>query len=136
KDEGGHVERGIRVVGVAAAELEQLTRLHARLGEPGAERAAHQVATEDLVAGRDRGVDREHRITAHPPQRLTGGEAGLRDDELARSLQEQERRVALVEMPDLRRKAQGAKGADSTDSEDELLAEPHLAAADVEDVRD
>ena len=44
--------------------------------------------------------------------------------------------MALVEVPDRRRDAELAQRAHAADAEDELLVEPHLAAADVEDVGD
>ena len=57
-------------------------------------------------------------------------------DVLAGALGEQERGVALVEVPDRRVQPERADGAHAADAEDELLVEPHLAAADVQDVGD
>ena len=44
--------------------------------------------------------------------------------------------MALVQVPDGGVDAEGAQGADAADAQHDLLAEPHLAAADVEDVGD
>ena len=55
---------------------------------------------------------------------------------LAGPLREQERRVALVQVPDRRLDPERPERPDAADAEDELLVEPHLAAADVEDVGD
>src|SRR5450756_2703932 len=56
--------------------------------------------------------------------------------ELAGTLHERERGVALVEVPDARRQAQGAERPDAADAQDQLLVEPHLPSADVQDVGD
>ena len=96
--------------------------------------APDEVGGEALVAGRDGGVDREDAVARDPVPGVVEVVAG--GDELARPLGEQERRVALVEVPDRRLDAERAQDADAADAEDELLVEPHLAAADVEDVGD
>ena len=57
-------------------------------------------------------------------------------DQLAGPLGEQERRVALVEVPDGGREAERAERAHAADAQDQLLVQPHLAAADVQDVGD
>ena len=57
-------------------------------------------------------------------------------DELAGALREEERRVALVEVPDRRGEPERPDRADAADAEDQLLVEAHLAAPDVEDVGD
>ena len=44
--------------------------------------------------------------------------------------------MALVEVPDRRLEAEGPDRPDAADAEDQLLVEPHLAAADVQDVGD
>ena len=44
--------------------------------------------------------------------------------------------MALVQVPDCRLDAERAEGANAADAKDQLLAEAHLASADVEDVRD
>ena len=65
-----------------------------------------------------------------------GFEVDAGGDELAGALGEQERRVALVEVPDRRVDAQRPDGPRPADAEDELLVQAHLAAADVQDVAD
>ncbi len=134
--EGRHVEGRVRVVGVAAAELEQLCRLHVRRAEPSVQRPRDELAPEDLVAGGDRRVDREDGVAPHPPKRLAGGEPRLGSHELAGPLDEQEGRVPLVQMPDRRLDAERTQGANAADAEDQLLAEAHLPPADVQDVGD
>ena len=57
-------------------------------------------------------------------------------DVLARALGEEERGVALVQVPDRRLEAERPDGAHAADAQHELLVEPHLAAADVQDVGD
>ena len=93
-----------------------------------------EVGLEPLVAGRDGRVDREHAVATDLVERRVEGDAGR--DELARPLREQERRMALVQVPDGRGDAERAERAHPADAQDELLVEAHLAAADVEDVRD
>ena len=67
------------------------------------------------------------------PGVVDGGAAG---DLLARPLGEEERGVALVEVPDRGRDAQRPQRAHAADAQHQLLVEAHLAAADVEDVGD
>ena len=86
--EGGHVERRVRLVGVAAAELEQLVGLHARGGEPRLQRGRDEVTREHLVAGRHGRVDREDGVATDATERLAGSEArigGQRARERARA---------------------------------------------------
>ena len=96
--------------------------------------APDEVRIEALVAGRDRGVDREHAVAPDLGPGLLLGRAGRQV--LAGPLGEQERRVALVEVPDRRRQAEGPDRAHAADAEDQLLVQAHLAAADVQDVGD
>ena len=56
--------------------------------------------------------------------------------QLAGLLDEHERRVALVEVPGRRLDAQGSQRAHAADAQDQLLVQPHLAAAHVQDVGD
>ena len=96
--------------------------------------APDEVGIEAFVAGRDRGVDGEDAVTPD-----LGPGVGLRlagRQVLAGALGQQERGVALVEVPHGRRQAEGADRADAADPEDQLLVQPHLAAADVQDVGD
>ena len=96
--------------------------------------APDEVRVEPLVAGRDRGVDGEHAVAPDVGPGVVERHPGR--DVLAGALGEQERRVALVEVPDRRRQAEGADRAHAADAEDELLVEAHLATADVQDVGD
>ena len=77
--------------------------------------------------------------TASRPTRRSASaaaRAGSRGHHLARALDEQERRVALVQVPDGGLDAERSQRAHAADPEHELLAEAHLAAAHVEDVGD
>ncbi len=64
----------------------------------------------------------------------SNGHAGR--DQLARPLHEQERRVALVEVPRGGSDAQRPQRPDAADAQHQLLVQPHLAAAHVQDVGD
>ena len=131
--ERGHVE----FVGVAVdAETEFEDALDR--DAPGIEQrtgdAPDEVGLEPLVAGRDRRVDGEDAVT---PDRGPGVvERRFGRHVLAGTFGEQERRVALVEMPDRRGEPQLADRPDAADAEDQLLVEAHLATADVQDVGD
>ena len=102
--------------------------------EQGTGDAPHEVGLEALVARRNRRVDREDRVAADAVPRLV--ERGALRHELAGALGEQERRVALVQVPDRRFEPERADRAHAADAEDQLLVEAHLAAADVQHVRD
>ena len=79
-------------------------------------------------------MDREDGVSLHA---LEGFVHRLAlDDQVARSLDEHEGRVALVEVPHTRTDRQRAQRAHAADAEHDLLVQPHLAAADVEDVGD
>ena len=118
----------------AAAELEDALEVHARGLGAGADAAAHEVGVEALVAGRH-GVWMVKTACPRTRARASSSDTPWRH-ELAGPLHEQERRVALVEVPDRGRDAQRAQGAHAADAQDELLVEAHLAAAHVEDVAD
>ena len=96
--------------------------------------APDEVGVEPLVAGRDRRVDGEDAVA--PDRRPGVVERRPGRDVLARPLGEQERGVALVEVPDGRREAELPDRAHAADAEHELLVEAHLATADVQDVGD
>jgi hypothetical protein len=81
-------------------------------------------------------MDGKDRVTSDAPQGLGRRESGFRADKLARALEEQERGVPLVEVPDRRLDVQRAESAHAADAQDELLAQAHLATANVEDVGD
>ncbi len=137
--ERGHVELRAGAVG-SAAELEDPVDGHAaRVRAPitleeRAGDATDELRVEALVAGRDRGVDREHAVRADAVPGLVEDRA-LRHG-LARPLAQQERRVAFVQVPDRGLDPEPSQRPNAADAEDELLVKPHLAAADVEDVRD
>ena len=131
--EGRHVElAGIAVR--AHAQLQDVVDGHATRVEQRAGDAPDELGVEPLVARRDRRVDREHAVAPDPWPRVV--QLGAGGDVFARSFGQQERRVALVEMPDRRRQRERPDRPDAADAEDELLVQPHLATADVEDVRD
>ncbi len=96
--------------------------------------ATDQIGVEPFVTGRDGRVDGEDAVRADPRKGLVQRRAI--GDGLARSLGEQEGGVALVQVPHGRRQSQRPDGAHSANAEDELLVEPHLATADVQDVGD
>ena len=131
--EGRHVELGLVAVH-GQAELEELVDRDPALLEQRSCDAPDEVAVEPLVAGRDRRVDREHAVLPDVVPGVVEGHP--RGDVLARTLGQQERRVALVQVPDRGRQAQRPDRADAADAQDELLVEPHLASADVQDVGD
>ena len=124
--------RGVRVD--AEPELEDALDRDAAVVQQRAGHPPDEVRIEAFVAGRDGGVDGEHAVRAHVVPGLVELPAG--GDVLARALGQEERRVALVEMPDRRRQAECPDRAHAADAEHELLVEPHLAAANVQDVRD
>ena len=79
-------------------------------------------------------MDREHAVLPDVVPGVVEGHPG--GDVLARTLGQQERRVALVQVPDRGRQAQRPDRADAADAQDELLVQPHLPSADVQDVGD
>src|SRR4029079_6689907 len=129
--ESGHVEL-LRVAIDAETETEH--RLDRDLGalEEGAGDAPDEVGVEALVAGGNRRVDGKDRVA--PDLDPCVVELRAARDELAGALGEQERRVALVEVPHSGLEVQRPDRADATDPENQLLVEPHLAAANVEHV--
>ena len=80
-------------------------------------------------------VDGEH-ARRGGPARGPSSRVDAGGHQLAGPLDEQERRVALVEVPGRGRDAQRAERPDAADAQDQLLVEAHLAAADVQDVGD
>ena len=109
--------------------------LAADLAHQEVEVAAHQRLVEGLVARGHRGVGGEDGVAAHVLfRRLV--EAVARAHPLAHALQAQEGHVALVHVPDRGVDAQGVEGAHAAHPQHDLLAQPHLAAAHVEDARD
>ena len=102
-----------------------------------AERAPHagqvlldHLERERVVAGWHRRVRREHRRPAHFFQRHV--ERAPLVDELADALEDDEARVAFVQVVDRRVEAQRAQDADAADAEDDLLLDARLTVAAVE----
>ena len=131
--ERGHVELGAIAVH-PQSELEHALDRHAAAVEERAGEAPHEVGLEALVARRDRRVDREHAVPADGRPRVVEWPA-LRH-QLAGPLGEQQRRMTFVEVPHGGGEAECADRPDAPDPEDQLLVEPHLAPAHVQDVGD
>ncbi len=131
--EGGHVEAALVAVR-ATAELDDALQVQAAALDQRRGELPHQARVEALVAGRDRRVDGEDGVAADLLEGSLLIAAGRR--QLAGALDEHERRVALVEVPGRGLDAQRAQQPDAADAEDHLLVQAHLAAADVELVRD
>jgi hypothetical protein len=81
-------------------------------------------------------MDREHRVAADATQCLDRGQPGIACHQLPGALEQEERGMAFVEVPDGRPDPERPQGADAADAEHDLLREPHLAATDVQDVAD
>ena len=118
----------------AEPEVQHLLHRDAARVEKRAGDAADEIGVEPLVAGRDRRVDREDRVPLDIGPCVV--EAPALGDVFAGAFSEQERRVTLVEVPDRRGEPERPQGSYSADPEHELLVEPHLSAAHVEDVGD
>ncbi len=137
--EAGHVELGPIALD-PEAQLEDAVDRHAARLRPAVaveQRSgdlADEIGGEPLVPGRHGSVDREDAVVADPAPGLIERRSGR--DVLARTLGEQERRVALVQVPDGRFDPECPDRPDAADPEDELLVEAHLPAADVQDVGD
>ena len=131
--EGGHVELA-GVVVRPAPKLEDALHGHATGVEQRPGNTSDEIDIEALVAGRDRGVDREHAVA--PDLRPGILELYPGRDVLTGAFGKQERRVALVEMPDRRCQPQGADRPHAPDTEHEFLMQAHLPTADVQDVGD
>ncbi len=133
KRERGHVELVLVTIDTETEGEDTLDRDVATI-EDGAGDAPDEIGIEAFVAGRHGRVDREHAVALHRPPGVI--ESLSARDQLASALSEQERRVALVQVPDRRREPESPDCADATDAEDELLVEPHLPATHVQDVGD
>ena len=137
--EARHVEHG-RIALRPHAQREHVVDRHAAgLGtavalEERSRDPPDEIRLEALIPGRYRRVDREDAVATDLLPGLVELVAGR--DEFPGTLREQERRVALVEMPDGRLDSERPKRPDAADAQDELLVQPHLPASDVQDVRD
>ncbi len=131
--EGRHVElRAVRIH--AQPELQDALHRDAAVVEERPGDPPDEVRIEAFVAGRDGGVDGEDAVRADRRPRLF--ELHPAGDMLPRAFGQEERRVALVEVPDRRRQPECPDRAHAADAEHELLVEAHLAAANVQDVGD
>ncbi len=137
-DRAGAVQgepRHVEAVALAiAAELEQRLLVHTEILDEPLEMLDEKLGCEDVVAGRDGRMSREHGIRGDSfegrPERQT------RDRQLAHALEDHERGMALVDVPDGRREAECAQRAHAADAEHGFLLQAQLAAAAVEHVRD
>jgi hypothetical protein len=89
-----------------------------------------QSEREGIVAGRHRRVSREHR---RPADVLQGGFERLAlFDLIANPLEHHERRVAFVQMPHRRGRAERFQRAHAADAEDDLLLDARLPISAVQ----
>ena len=93
------------------------------------------VERERIVAGGHRRVGGEDRRCAAPP-RAPRRTSMPRLDVLVDALQDDERGVAFVQMPDGRRDAERPERADAADAEDDFLLQARLPVAAVETRRE
>ena len=129
--ERGHVELRRIAVRPRPISSTRSTGTPPVFGRPSPSRSApgdspDEPGVEALVAGRDRRMDREDAVAADPLEGVVQRDAGR--DELAGPLGEQERRVALVEVPGRGLDPERPDRPDAADAQHELLVEPHLAA--------
>ena len=129
--EGRQAEAGLVA---EAPELEQPLVVEPRFGGEVADVADHELLVEDLVAGRDGRVGREDGGAADRLERVVGLRAGR--DERAQPLDLEEGGVAFVQVEDVRLDPERGERADAADAEQQLLADPVLAVAAVERVRE
>jgi len=126
-----HVEL---LVAVNAAERQQILLAHAQvLAQPG-KIIAHHVRAELVMARGYRRVGREHRVGGHRLER--GVESQALSDQYAHALENQECRVALVDMPGGRLQSQFHQRTHAADAEHDFLLEARGAVAAVEPVGD
>ncbi len=124
-----HPEDGVFRVNLAE-RLELVPRVSAALDER-LEVPAHELGIEHFVAGRNGRVRGEDRRCAQALERGVTVESFFLD-ELAQSLELEERRVALVHVEHRRLEPERAQHADAADAEHELLAQPVLPVAAVQ----
>ena len=123
-----------RVALVRAPDREELVPLEPHRCDGPGEVALHERRLEDLVPGRDGRVRGEDRRGAHMLQCVVARRP--RGGQLAQPLEREQGRVPFVQVEDGRRDAQATQRADAADPEDNLLADPVLAVAAVEPIRD
>ena len=117
-----HVERTIAGVG----QLHQGVGRKLMVVGPGRDVTARQVVVEDLVTGGDRRVRGEDAVASRLGDRRVQFTAVIGD-----ALEGEQRGVALVHVPDAGVDAELLQHHRAADAEHPLLAEAHLAAADV-----
>ena len=150
RDGAVQLRDGVRVLRRAQRERREPEALLARLDLPEREEIVpgetaaldeavevppHEVRVEHLVPRRNRRVRGEDGRRAQALECLAGRQSLLLH-ELAHALELEERRVPLVQVEDRRLEAEPPQHADAADAEHELLPQPVLAVAAVEDVRD
>ena len=129
--EGRHSEAGLVP---EAAELEQRLVVEAGLLCELPHVADDELLVELLVPGRDGRVRREDRRPAQVLERL--GRLHALRGQLAQPFDLKEGRVALVQVEDVRLDPERRERADAADAEQQLLADPVLAIAAVERIRE
>ncbi len=118
----------------ASSERQQVVGRDAQLGQPALEVVAYHVLGEVVVAGRNGGMRGEYGVGSGSLDRA--GEVEPLFDQHADALQQQERRMSLVDVPDRRRDAERGEGAHAADAEDDFLLDARGAVAAIETVRD
>ena len=118
-----------------AAELEESLPGQAQPRLDVGEVAAHQALAEAIVPGGDAGVRGEDRGGAHHLARLVERQPAL-SHQPRHAFERRERGVALVDVDHGRLDAEQIEDVDAAAAEHDLLAQPHLVVAAVEEVRD
>ncbi len=124
-----HVELAA-LTGVVAAERHEHLAVAVHRSPAGGELFFHQREGERVVAGRHRRVRREDRRPPDFGEGVLPAEAGR--EIVAHPLQDDERRVALVEVPDRRLQTERAQRQHAAEAQDDLLLQPRLFAAAIE----
>ena len=126
--------RHVEVVALGRApEGEELLRVEAQLGAVAREITQHRLAREVVVPRGDRGVRREDGVRRDRFERRRKVEAQAHRHPHA--LEDEERRVALVDVPGGRLDAERGQRARAAHAEHDLLLDARVAIAAVEAVR-
>ena len=122
-----HARRLVGVCRVDAPGGEELLAVAGQVGDA-PERRQHLVARVGFVAGRHRGVGREHHLLAHP---LPGGvqTGSCHFPRLGQQLEHAERGVPLVDVIDGRIDAERTQRPYPADAEHGVLRQPDRAIA-------
>ena len=126
----GHAEVAALVVGVDSTQPQKLLTRQTELLSIGLQIGFDQIRREPVVAGGDRSVGGED--VTDGAGLAGGGEGEILLHEQADALEGQKGGVPLVHVADSRLDAQGVEGAQTADTEQDLLADAHLAVAAVE----